>query len=133
MNLTVSSPRLQPVTSRKPQGTTLPKQSSLPFTQDSVRFTGRNPLHVAVEAKNQLELDELLADGDVPPATLNEQDDDGNTALHLASRAGFTGMVWKLLRTPGIRTEVTNNDDKTPKDLATLSTIIKILRDMKTT
>jgi len=53
---------------------------------------------------------------------LDAQDRDGNTPLHLAVAAGAPAVVEALLRKGKVRTDVLNNDGRTPFDLATGST-----------
>lgn len=53
---------------------------------------------------------------------LNQQDRDGNTALHLAVEAGEYGVVSKLLSSGKVQVHVMNNAGYTPSDLIEKST-----------
>lgn len=97
-----------------------------PSTQrDSFLFSGRNALHAAAEVDNTTEMQELMEDG-VSPDELNEQDENGNTPLHIAAWHGAKNAVRVLLGKPGIDRHLQNNDSQTPAQLATHPGVIRL-------
>ena len=106
-----------------------PKQtaySPLTTANDSISFKGRNPLHVAAEANNYLEIQELT-EGGVSPDELNEQDENGNTPLHLAALNNAKKAVRVLLGKPHILRTPENNKGQTPYMLAQDETVKRLL------
>ncbi|CAO2141928.1 unnamed protein product [Urochloa humidicola] len=77
---------------------------------------GRSFLHVAAlqghsSIVSQVKKDRMLQ------FLLNQQDREGNTALHLAVQAGEYGTVSKLLSTGKVQVHIMNNAGHTPADL----------------
>lgn len=71
-------------------------------------------LHDAVRACDADKVRKLIKAG----ANVNEKDFSGDTPLHLAARKGYLSCVKALLDAPLIDTSITNDDGKTPEDVA---------------
>uniref|UniRef100_A0A0E0MDJ5 PGG domain-containing protein n=1 Tax=Oryza punctata TaxID=4537 RepID=A0A0E0MDJ5_ORYPU len=81
---------------------------------------GRTFLHVAVDRRREAVV-EFATDGGRTSrlaGVLNAQDDDGNTALHLAVISGVLKMFCYLIRNGKVRLDLANNDGLTPADLS---------------
>uniref|UniRef100_A0A0E0JJ26 PGG domain-containing protein n=1 Tax=Oryza punctata TaxID=4537 RepID=A0A0E0JJ26_ORYPU len=76
---------------------------------------GRSFLHVAVEKKRCSIVKHACR---IPSLkhVLNMQDNDGNTALHLAVKVGDTKTFFLLFRNQHVRTNLTNKNGQTPRD-----------------
>jgi len=70
-------------------------------------------LLTSVSAGNGVDVKKLLEDGESP----DQQDDDGNTGLHLAIIGHHYNIAVRLLNS-GCRLDLTNNQDLTPLQLA---------------
>lgn len=92
-------------------------------------------LHQAVKAKNWALIQELLEEPDLP---IDERDDDGNTALHIAvqlsqsnqeTENAFVGpeTIVKALLAKGASTKACNKAKKTPAEYVTNITIMNLL------
>lgn len=77
---------------------------------------GRTPLHWAVEVQNPLLVHLLLIAG----APLNDQDDNGSSALHLAAEFGDIKIVQELLSRPGTFVNSRDVSGRTPLHYAVL-------------
>lgn len=88
-----------------------PKTAKQPLT-----FGTRNLLHDAVAENNGEDIDYYLADQGLE--YLNEQDEKGNTPLHVAADKGHAQAAWNLLDYPGIDPSLENNEYKTALDIA---------------
>ena len=76
---------------------------------------GKTPLHCAVCDRPKLEIvNQLLACRNIQ---LNNVDDDGCTALHLAAEGGYTEIVKRLVE-EGATVDVKNKEGKSPKKKA---------------
>uniref|UniRef100_A0A0D9XQ28 PGG domain-containing protein n=1 Tax=Leersia perrieri TaxID=77586 RepID=A0A0D9XQ28_9ORYZ len=81
---------------------------------------GRTFLHVAVDRRMEQIVEFATDDGRIGflGAILNVQDDDGNTALHLAVLTGVLKVFWCLMRNRKVCLDLANNDGLTPADLS---------------
>lgn len=78
---------------------------------------GRTFLHVAVEKKRWHVVSHACRDQQLS-RIWNTQDNDGNTALHLAVKLGFLDIFCLLLRNPEVHLNIANNNGETPLDLS---------------
>uniref|UniRef100_A0A452XLQ0 Uncharacterized protein n=1 Tax=Aegilops tauschii subsp. strangulata TaxID=200361 RepID=A0A452XLQ0_AEGTS len=78
---------------------------------------GRTFLHVAV-VKKRLNIVSFVCQNPSLAWILNMQDNDGNTALHLAVQAGKLRMFCCLYGNKEVCLSLTNNSEETPVDLA---------------
>lgn len=74
-------------------------------------FKDNTALHIAVLAKQTDMLNLILADID-EPALINVQNEEGDTALHLAARLGLADAVKALIETEKVNFTLKNNQDK---------------------
>lgn len=84
---------------------------------------GRTALHVAVEHKQVFALYAFLntvAFDDL----LNDQDDEGNTALHLACMYGHYKIIIPLLADPRTNKRIINNNGLTAFDIMSRSSVL---------
>ncbi|KAL6614144.1 hypothetical protein ACP70R_036414 [Stipagrostis hirtigluma subsp. patula] len=79
---------------------------------------GRTFLHVAVEKKRVHVVQFVCACGRSFGSLLNAQDNNGNTALHLAIIDGDLDIFRCLVRSREVHINLQNNEGKTPLDLA---------------
>ncbi|CAL4908954.1 unnamed protein product [Urochloa decumbens] len=83
---------------------------------------GSFPVHVAASADSMASVIVLLTrhrGPDLPPCRHREEEDaDGNTALHLAVVAGERDVVRCLIGNRGVHINLQNKEGKTPMDLA---------------
>ncbi|EAZ44297.1 ankyrin repeat-containing protein At2g01680 [Oryza sativa Japonica Group] len=79
---------------------------------------GRSFLHVAVEEQRQSVVAYACKLGNLSPAVMNMQDDDGNTALHLAVKAGNMWIFNPLMERRQVELNLTNNKGETPLDIS---------------
>jgi len=78
---------------------------------------GRTFLHIAVEKKRW----HVVSQACKTPSLSwiwNMQDNDGNTALHLAVKLGFQDIFCLLLENLQVNLNITNNNGETPLDLS---------------
>uniref|UniRef100_A0A8I6Z039 PGG domain-containing protein n=1 Tax=Hordeum vulgare subsp. vulgare TaxID=112509 RepID=A0A8I6Z039_HORVV len=95
------------------------KKKSAPYCAQLRDGKGRTFLHVAVQNKRfnvVYKLRNMLAS-----SVMNMQDDDGNTALHLAVEVGDARMVRSLVSIPEVNLNLTNNKGETPRELASIT------------
>ena len=78
---------------------------------------GRTFLHVAVEKKNVRVVGYACSDRSLA-WILNMQDNQGNTALHLAVKDGSLGIFCLLFGNKQVNLNLTNEDGQTPLDIA---------------
>ncbi|XP_020199995.3 protein ACCELERATED CELL DEATH 6-like [Aegilops tauschii subsp. strangulata] len=78
---------------------------------------GRSFLHTAIQNKSSLVVGYASGESSVA-SIMNAQDNDGNTALHLAVDVGDLSGFFTLLRNPKVLLDIRNNKDQTPLDLA---------------
>ena len=78
---------------------------------------GRTFLHVAVEKKNVRVVGYACSDRSLA-WILNMQDNQGNTALHLAVKDGSLGIFCLLFGNRQVNLNLTNEDGQTPLDIA---------------
>jgi ankyrin repeat protein len=98
---------------------------------DSARLrdaNGKTFLHVAIENGHGNTVSDVCKESDSYNLTsvLNMQDNDGNTALHLAIKAGSFRMFCALLGIPELNMNLTNKQGETPYDVS----ISKLRRGM---
>ncbi|XP_006660547.3 protein ACCELERATED CELL DEATH 6-like [Oryza brachyantha] len=79
---------------------------------------GRSFLHVAVAEGCQSVVAYACKLGKLEPAVMNMQDDDGNTALHLAVQASNLWIFNLLMEWRRLELNLTNNKGETPCDVA---------------
>lgn len=79
---------------------------------------GRSFLHVAVEEQRQFVVEYACKLGNLSPAVMNMQDDDGNTALHLAVKASKMRIFKPLMERRQVELNLTNNKGETPLDIS---------------
>ncbi|KAF0915688.1 hypothetical protein E2562_037829 [Oryza meyeriana var. granulata] len=77
---------------------------------------GQSFLHVAVLQENQSVVTYACKLAKLEPAVLNMQDDDGNTALHIAVQVGNLWIFNLLLQIRQVELNLTNNKGETPLD-----------------
>lgn len=82
--------------------------------------SGQSFLHVAVENKC-LGVVRHVCKEQTLHGILNLQDQDGNTALHLAVKRGYQLIFCFLMSNPGVCLNLANKEGHTPRDLATLA------------
>ncbi|KAF0915692.1 hypothetical protein E2562_037833 [Oryza meyeriana var. granulata] len=75
-------------------------------------------LHVAVQEQRQSVVAYACKLGNLAPAVLNMQDDDGNTALHLAVQVGNLWIFNLLMKRRQVELNLTNNKGETPVDIS---------------
>ncbi|WOL08831.1 hypothetical protein Cni_G17584 [Canna indica] len=78
---------------------------------------GRNLLHVAIEKKN-IEVVKHVLKSVLLEELINEQDNEGNTPLHLAVKLQNKKMIQALLSSRIVDVSLTNNSGYNPLDLA---------------
>ncbi|KAG2643046.1 hypothetical protein PVAP13_2KG324500 [Panicum virgatum] len=78
---------------------------------------GRTFLHVAVEDK-RFDIVKFASTGAEFSSILNEQDKQGDTALHLAVQVGVLSIFNILFRNRNVRLDLLNKDGLTPRDLS---------------
>jgi ankyrin repeat protein len=78
---------------------------------------GRTFLHVAVENRSWKIVSYACRTPSLA-SILNTQDNNGNTALHLAVQVGDLRMVCSLLREQQVDLDIPNNSGRTPRHLA---------------
>lgn len=78
---------------------------------------GRSFLHTAVQNKSSSVVGYACRESSFA-SIMNAQDNDGNTALHLAVDVGDVSGFCTLLRNPEVLLDIRNNKDQTPLDLA---------------
>ncbi|KAM0836496.1 hypothetical protein ACQ4PT_062306 [Festuca glaucescens] len=78
---------------------------------------GKTFLHVATE-KGRPEIVSYACQNPALAWILNMQDNDGNTAVHLAIRAGSFRMFCSLFGNEKVNLNITNNKGETPHDLS---------------
>ncbi|KAE8769159.1 protein ACCELERATED CELL DEATH 6-like [Hordeum vulgare] len=78
---------------------------------------GRTLLHVAVK-KSRMSIVSYICRTSSLAWILNMQDNEGNTALHLAIQAGSLRMFCSLFGNIGVNLNITNDHGKTPFDLS---------------
>ena len=71
---------------------------------------GYNELHVAVEAKNEEEVNRLLSED---PSIVNSTMENGETALHIVAQLGYTKLLGVLIEHRG-DLSARDEDDHTP-------------------
>uniref|UniRef100_A0A0E0LZZ3 PGG domain-containing protein n=1 Tax=Oryza punctata TaxID=4537 RepID=A0A0E0LZZ3_ORYPU len=79
---------------------------------------GRSFLHVAVQEQRQSLVAYACKLGNLSPAVMNMQDDDGNTALHLAVQVGNLWIFNFLMQRRQVELNLTNNKGQTPVDIS---------------
>ncbi|KAJ6855788.1 hypothetical protein NC651_040422 [Populus alba x Populus x berolinensis] len=89
---------------------------------DAIEFLNskrQNILHVAAESGRHLVVKYILGNKSLEPL-INEQDLDGNTPLHLASKNGRSIATFTLVRNPIVkeRKRTANGENLTPYDVA---------------
>lgn len=82
--------------------------------------SGQSFLHVAVE-KKWVGVVRHVCKEQTLDGILNLQDQDGNTALHLAVKSGYQLIFCFLMSNPGVCLNLANKEGHTPRDLATLA------------
>ena len=87
---------------------------TLCLTASAVWATPAASLHECVAARDAARMQELLA---APKSGLNDRDERGNTALHLAAEAGAADLC-RLLVSAGADVAVLNAAGKTPQEVA---------------
>jgi len=91
------------------------------------KYTGRTPLITAIDTENIYIIESLLNKSSIK---INEQDINGNTALHIACRNGSANCVELLLNNLDIDCNVINSFGQTALHIASSeghSTIVKML------
>lgn len=97
----------------------LNKSSNIAGLRDA---KGRTFLHVAVE-NNRRHVVSHACKAQQLSCIWNMQDNDGNTALHLAVKLGFLDIFCSLLQNLKVQLNITNNNGETPLDLSESKTI----------
>ncbi|XP_048551904.1 ankyrin-3-like [Triticum urartu] len=78
---------------------------------------GRTFIHVLFDKKPTWPID-YTCGKQLPTWILNMQDNDGNTALHLAVQSGNLRMLCSLLNNGDVHLNLTNDEGETPLDIA---------------
>ena len=87
-------------------------------------FKDESPLHLAIEEKDLLKIDTIIAD---EKSDLNFPDFAGDTPLHIVSERGYSLIMEKLLIN-GANTEMINDLKETPLHTATFYEQIDLVR-----
>ncbi|KAM3196719.1 hypothetical protein ACQJBY_072427 [Aegilops geniculata] len=102
-------------------------EESGPYCAELRDGKGRTFLHVAAEEEESIRVIALacrLQGKSFASAVMNMQDQDGNTALHLAVIAGNTGAVCDLVSIPEVKLYVSNIRRQTPLETAYMTALI---------
>ncbi|KAB5534371.1 hypothetical protein DKX38_017457 [Salix brachista] len=90
-----------------------------PYPKEFLNKKGQNILHVAAESgKGNVIACILRQEETLVKSLVNEMDEDGNTALHLAAGYGKSVAAFFLVRDERVDSSAVNNENLTPYDLA---------------
>lgn len=87
---------------------------------------GRTFLHVAVDEESQSVVTYACKLKKFASSVMNMQDDDGNTALHLAAQVGNLWIFNPLMKNRHVKLNLTNNKGQTPLDLSWIVTPVGV-------
>ncbi|KAF7822999.1 protein ACCELERATED CELL DEATH 6-like [Senna tora] len=85
--------------------------------KDLVNQKGQNILHIAAMNGRNNVIKYLLESPKIDQSTINERDNDGNTALHLAAKGFYLRTLSFLSRDKRIDVNLVNNEGLTPRDI----------------
>ncbi|KAG8456605.1 hypothetical protein GDO86_002400 [Hymenochirus boettgeri] len=73
----------------------------------------KTPLHWAVQSGNRI-LCSMILDHQQGQSTINYDDENGKTCMHIASAAGYSDIICELARVPECNLQALDVDDRTP-------------------
>ncbi|OCT58046.1 ankyrin repeat domain-containing protein 55 isoform X2 [Xenopus laevis] len=73
----------------------------------------KTPLHWAVQSGNRI-LCSIILDNQQGQSTINYDDENGKTCMHIAAAAGYSDIICELARVPECNLQALDVDDRTP-------------------